>query len=72
MTHATFSVFKSSLADNQAMKILFALALACTNALSIRDATATDAAVEQPPKSLVGFLYDGFDFGDLWLGLSDA
>ena len=60
------------MSDNHAMKFLIALAVACTNAISIREAAATDLAADQPPKSLVGFLYDGFDFGDLWLGLSDA
>ena len=51
--------------------IIGAIAITCAQALSLTPAEQEQAELMQSDRTIIGFLFEGFDFGDLWVSLSD-
>ncbi len=50
------------------MKLLIPFAAACCHAVQLQQTALAD---EEMNKTILGFFFEGRDFGDLWVGLTD-
>ncbi len=53
------------------MKVLIPFVVACTYAINLQEADTAAMNDQEVQKTIVGFVFEGFDFGDLWVGLTD-
>lgn len=55
--------------------VIFTAAIAFAQAISLREEEIerqeVDPMMEGEERTIIGFLFDGFEFGDLWVGLTD-